>query len=99
VTGPQLLDAASHGDTSTVGTLLSEEGAQSLINYQDANGTTPLYMAARSGHAPVTELLIAARCDVDLHDTDGFSPIHRAAFEGHEAVFRLIIAIEGTLQR
>ena len=53
-TGPQLLEAASHGDTSTVLTLLSSEGVQSFINYQDATGTTPLNMAARRGHVPVT---------------------------------------------
>ena len=93
VTGPQLLQAASHGDTSKVRTLLSVEGAQSFINYQDATGTTPLNMAARRGHAPVAELLIAARCNVDLHDTEGYTPIHRAAFEGHEVVAdKLILA-------
>jgi len=86
VTGPQILRAASHGDTSTVRTLLSVEGAQSLINYQNANGATPLNMAARRGHAPVTELLIAARCNVDLHDKDGYTPLHRAADGGHEVV-------------
>ncbi len=31
----QLCNAASDGDTATVGTLLSTSGAQSLINYQD----------------------------------------------------------------
>ena len=92
VTGAQLFRAASHGDTSTVRTLLSVEGAQSLINYQNAHGTTPLNMAARRGHAPVTELLIAARCNVDLHDKDGYAPIHRAAFEGHDVVAELISA-------
>ncbi len=86
VTGPQLFRAASHGDTSTVRTLLSVEGAQSLINYQNANGTTPLNMAARHGHARVTELLIASCCNVDLHDKDGYTPLHRAAGGDHEVV-------------
>jgi ankyrin repeat protein len=86
VTGAQLFRAANHGDTSTVRTLLSVEGAQSLINYQNAHGTTPLNMAARRGHAPVTELLIAARCNVDLPDLEGYTPLYNAAGGGHEVV-------------
>ncbi len=91
VTGPQLLYAARHGDASTVRTLLSVEGAQSLINYQDATGTTPLNVATRHGHTSVTELLIASRCNVDLHDKDGYTPIHRATFQGHDVVAEKLI--------
>jgi hypothetical protein len=40
MTGQQLLEAACDGDAAKVGTLLSTQGAQSFINYQDANGAT-----------------------------------------------------------
>jgi hypothetical protein len=65
MTGTQLLDAARDGDTATVRTLLSASGAQSLINYQDAQcGSTALLYAAYKGLASVTEHLLAARCKV-----------------------------------
>jgi hypothetical protein len=48
MTGKQLWDAALDGDTAKVGTLLSTQGAQSFINYQDKHGTTLLFSAARS---------------------------------------------------
>ena len=66
MTGKQLCEAARDGDAAKVSTLLSTQGAQSFINYQDAQGATPLFLAARHGHAAVTEVLIAACCNVDL---------------------------------
>ena len=56
---------ARDGDTALARTLLSTAGVQSLINYQDANGATPLFLAAQNGHASVTEQLIEVRCKVD----------------------------------
>jgi hypothetical protein len=41
MTGQQLLDATLDGDTEKVRTLLSTQGAQSFINYQDALGDMP----------------------------------------------------------
>ncbi len=40
MTGQQLCEAALVGDAANVGTLLSTQGAQSFINYQDARGCT-----------------------------------------------------------
>ena len=66
MTGQQLWAAARHGHAAKVRTLLSTQGAQSFINYQDPNGTTPLHLAADRGHEAVAQELIAARCSVDL---------------------------------
>ena len=43
MTGQQLCEAALVGDAAKVGTLLSTQGAQSFINFQDARGYTPLH--------------------------------------------------------
>ena len=59
--GMLLRDAARDGDTVTVRTLLSAAGAQSLMNYQDANGSTPLHMAAENAHDSVTKQLKLVR--------------------------------------
>jgi ankyrin repeat protein len=92
MTGQQLCKAARDGDTAKVSTLLSTQGAQSFINYQDAHGFTPLHDAASNGHAAVTKQLIAARCDVDLQQEDGGTPLHYAAQNGLEAVTEKLIA-------
>jgi hypothetical protein len=41
---------ARDGDIVTVRKMLSTAGAQSLINYHDASGATPLHLAACEGH-------------------------------------------------
>ena len=75
-------EAARDGDTATVRKMLSTAGAQSLINYQDASGATPLYIAAHNGHASVTKQLIEARCDIELQQNVGYTPLCIAATMG-----------------
>jgi ankyrin repeat protein len=84
--------AAREGDTATARTLLSTRGAQSLINYKDASGATPLFFAAENGHDSVTEQLIAARCGVDLQKNTGSTPLYIAAEKGHACVTEQLIA-------
>ena len=92
MTGQQLCKAAYDGDAAKVGTLLSTQGAQSFINYQEENGGTPLHIAATNGHESVTKQLIVAQCSVDLQTEDGDTPLLRAASNGHAAVTKQLIA-------
>jgi ankyrin repeat protein len=86
MTGQQLWAAARDGDAAKVNTLLSTQAAQSLINLQDTNGATPLFMAAEKGHEAVTKELIAARCNMHLQEKHDHTALHIAARSGHEAV-------------
>jgi ankyrin repeat protein len=79
MTGHQLCEAACVGDAAKVSTLLSTQGAQFFINYQDASGGHPLLYASGQGHAAVTKQLIFARCSVNLQDAHGNTPLHFAA--------------------
>jgi ankyrin repeat protein len=93
MTGQQLIDAASDGHAAKVRTLLSTQGVQSFINYQDPHGATPLHAAAVKGHAAITKQLIAARCNVDLQEHyAAATPLHVAAQEGHDAVAKQLLA-------
>jgi hypothetical protein len=71
LSGLQLYDAAKRGDRK-VRTLLSTQDAQSFMNFQDKDGDT-LQIGSGSGHAAVTEVLLAARCNVDLQTENGFT--------------------------
>ncbi len=73
------INAARDGDTEAVRTLLSAADAQSLMNYQDASGATPLYKAcsALSGWT-------------DDHK-DGYTPLFIAAANGHASVTKQLI--------
>jgi hypothetical protein len=88
MSGQQLCEAARDGEAAKVSTLLSTQGAQSFINYQDANGYTPLLFAAQNGYSAITEKLLTARCSVDLQAENGFTALHSAAGKGHETVRR-----------
>ena len=78
-TGAKLFKAAHDGDTEEVITLLSTQGVQRFINYQNSVWRTPLSMAIFGGHSTVTKELIKARCDVDLKAEDGGTALHIAA--------------------
>ena len=60
---------ADLGDASKVQTFLSVSNVQTFINYQDTDGHTPLFKAAKKGHAAVVDQLIAARCNLNLVST------------------------------
>ncbi len=62
LTVKQLLDAARDGDAAKVSKLLSTQGAQSLINYQAR--------CRKKKNAAITEQLLAARCNIDLHTVE-----------------------------
>ena len=92
MTGQKLCEAARDGDAAMVSTLLSTQGAQFFINYQDADGATPLHEAAGQGHAAVTKQLLEARCNVNLQDAHGNTPLHFTAECGNAAVTKQLVA-------
>ena len=89
--GPQLWGAALDGDAAKVRTLLSTQGAQSFINYQEEHGCTPLHIAAIKGHEAVMEKLLAVRCNVNLQDQNGCTPLHSPVHERHETVTKNLL--------
>ena len=83
--------SAGAGDTEIVRTLLSTAGAQSLINYQNANVKRSFVL---KGHSTVSEQLIEARCHLDLEDQNGYKPLHIAAENGNASVTKQLIAAQ-----
>lgn len=52
---------------------------------------TPLYMAARRGHAEIVALLLAANAAVSTPVGQGFTALHAASEQGHYHVVQLLL--------
>jgi ankyrin repeat protein len=65
--------------------------ARCNVDLQTNNGTTPLFNAAKSGHAAVTEQLIEAHCDIDLQEQDGYTPLYGTVNKDHVSVTAQLI--------
>ncbi len=71
-----LLKAARDGDGELVKVFL-DTGAD--VNYAEEVGETPLYWAARNGHALNVQLLLrSSEVEVNLKDKEGKTPLHWA---------------------
>ena len=89
--GPQLWGAALDGDSVKVRTLMSTQGSQSFINYQEEYGCTPIHIETIKGHETVMEKLLAVRCNVNLQDQNGCTPLHSPVHERHETVTKNLL--------
>ena len=76
------LHSAVAGRRIAAARLLLEAGA--AVNAQ-AQGLTPLHLAAHAGHGPLVELLLAFGADTRVRDSQGHTAAALAADQGHTA--------------
>jgi len=93
--GDLLTMAAMNGAPRTVAGLLRDganvDGEPAMSNGANVWGFTPLYAAARAGHANVVAQLLAAGAATMREDNAGFGPLHVAAAFGRVDVMKLIL--------
>ena len=65
-----------------VGQVLIEDGG-SDVNAFDADGWTPVHLAAENGHLPLVRLLVTSRAHVECQTKFGRTPLHWACCRGH----------------
>ena len=61
------------------------------LNVAQADGYTPLHLAANNGHVAICRVLLAAgdRINVNVTEDEGLTPLHIAASSGHSDVVRV----------
>ncbi|CAG9861889.1 unnamed protein product [Phyllotreta striolata] len=60
------------------------------LEYYDAQGATPLHIAAANGYISVVEFLLDCGVRTDVKDRDEWQPSHAAACWGHPEVLELL---------
>ncbi|KAF2174401.1 ankyrin, partial [Zopfia rhizophila CBS 207.26] len=82
---------ASYLGFEAVVKLLLETGKVD-VDSKDAEGRTPLWLAAREGHKAVVKLPPeTGKVDPDSKDAGGWTPLSWAAEEGHEGMVKLLL--------
>ena len=88
---PRLFEAAAAGRPGRDLLLLLDAGAG--VDEPDAEGSTPLFVAARNGHADLVETLFKAWADIDLANRSGETPVWIAARNGQRACVEVAIQL------
>uniref|UniRef100_A0ABM5GQU3 Inversin isoform X1 n=1 Tax=Pogona vitticeps TaxID=103695 RepID=A0ABM5GQU3_9SAUR len=87
--------AANHKDHSAVHTvkcILDAAPTESLLNWQDYEGRTPLHFAVADGNVAVVDLLTSYEgCNVTSYDNLFRTPLHWAALLGHAQIAHLLL--------
>ena len=80
--------ACWRGDCETVVAILAKYHSLDLTvdMPHDRYGNTPLMIAALSGHLPVIDVLLSARCAPGARNTEGMTCVMLAAMRGHDDV-------------
>jgi ankyrin repeat protein len=84
-----LWDAARNGDNKVIGEFVA---ARYDLNVQDANGYTPVILAAYHGNGDTLALLLKHGADPCLRDKRGNSALMGAIFKGEVSIARTLIA-------
>ncbi|XP_023934945.1 NF-kappa-B inhibitor cactus [Bicyclus anynana] len=74
----QLHIAAVHGCEKSVGTLINVCPDKAWLDVPNDYGHTPLHLAAMSGQATVTRMLVIAGASIASRDLTGDTPLHKA---------------------
>ncbi len=79
-----ILTAAAAGDMDEVAAVLSMDNR--LARATDADGRTPLHLAAERGHVATVETLLHNNADPNTRDRGGRTALALAESAGHRAV-------------
>mmetsp|Transcript_1515 Transcript_1515/g.4289 ORF Transcript_1515/g.4289 Transcript_1515/m.4289 type:complete len:247 (+) Transcript_1515:120-860(+) len=85
-----LQDSLRTGNDANILKLLEDDNVD--VDSRDAEGLTPLIMAARDNRASTVKMLIAHKADVNIKTRLGATAIIGAATHGHTSIVKLLLA-------
>jgi ankyrin repeat protein len=93
--GLNLLHHASADNSLLTIELMREELSfyKELINYQQQDGVTPLYLASQTGHIDVVKLLSSHGADPTIKKLNGLTPIHMASARGDARMLDVLLRL------
>ncbi|KAJ9459123.1 Tankyrase [Diplonema papillatum] len=89
VTETPLKKAVFHKRETAVWYLVTE--ANEDVNEEDADGWSPLHIAAQEGATSIAAFLLEHGALVNKPNALGWSPLHSASFAGHDATVTLLL--------
>ena len=91
-----LHSAARSGSAATVKVIVDKIG-NSLIEYRDRRGRTPLHDATMRGHTEVVQFLLSKNANANATDSVGRTPLHYAAMGNFDKLVKLLVDAESTV--
>ena len=55
-----------------------------IIDLQETNGNTSLFITVQNGHVQVTEQLIEGRWNIDIQEENGYTPLYFTVFDSED---------------
>lgn len=95
-----LMRACSNGDAVRIRHVLdtkAEEGTKLDLDQPDADGVTPLILAACYGHTEAVHELLLHGANPDVGDADGWTPLIWAANNRQPAVARVLLSYNASV--
>ncbi|MCX5753137.1 MAG: ankyrin repeat domain-containing protein [Candidatus Krumholzibacteria bacterium] len=90
VAAGEIHEAVRGGNIQAVRQLVAAD--RSILATKEADGSTPLHIAAQSGNLDMTKLLLDLGADVKLGDNENSNALHVAAIGANTAVIDLLLA-------
>lgn len=92
----ELLQAVLNGETERVRSLLQTN--KKLAKAKDAEGTTPLHLAARTGHYEIARLLLMFDADAKAKTRTDVTPLHLAAQSSEVQIVNLLLSRKANVE-
>ena len=88
---PNILTASRDGNIASVEYIISSAISEVVDKKYVQENTTPLHIAANSGHLNIVSLLVREGATINMRDSFGYTPLHFAAKRGYLDIVKFLV--------